>query len=378
MHVFLPVEDSEAELRAELAHAGARLENSEPGGLLRADFAGGTPPPLPYARQVWWEARPLAGESIRAWSDHMLQAVLDRLPDDQPWRLQITPHYGFGPRPKHRLGARAWHSLTRHKQKGGSAHAQHPANREQAGERNAGQNRATLIRQVFLEALRQHRRHRLKQLIELPLPFTAADSLVQLLLTAPDRGFLAINPAPAPHQQRHLLSPFPNGEITPAQDKQAPSRAFAKLVEAELRLGRAIQAGETCVDLGAAPGSWTYVAVMRGAKVTAVDRAPLRPDLQRRVRWERGDAFTWKPAGTVDWLLCDVICAPERSAALLRLWLQQRWCRNFVVTLKSGDAVTPGFFQELARSLAGLCRELRLTRLCANKKEVCVYGSAAI
>jgi 23S rRNA (cytidine2498-2'-O)-methyltransferase len=72
---------------------------------------------------------------------------------------------------------------------------------------------------------------------------------------------------------RSLLSPYPKGEIPVASDKAAPSRAFSKLLEAEQRLGCRIRPGETCVDLGASPGSWSYVALNRGARVIAVDRA---------------------------------------------------------------------------------------------------------
>jgi 23S rRNA (cytidine2498-2'-O)-methyltransferase len=61
-----------------------------------------------------------------------------------------------------------------------------------------------------------------------------------------------------------------------AADKTAPSRAFAKLIEAEQRLGRAIRRGETCADLGASPGSWIPVP-FDAARVAAVDRSPCAP-----------------------------------------------------------------------------------------------------
>ena len=78
-----------------------------------------------------------------------------------------------------------------------------------------------------------------------PGAFTANDSLVQVLLTSPDMGIMSVAVAPLPFEQRHLVSPFPKGELPVASDKAAPSRAFAKLVEAEIRLGREIQMGET-------------------------------------------------------------------------------------------------------------------------------------
>jgi len=211
-----------------------------------------------------------------------------------------------------------------------------------------------------------------------PAQFTAGDSLVQLLLTAPDRGFLSVATAPLPFEQRHLLSPFPNGAVPLASDKNAPSRAFAKLVEAELRLGRRIGPGELCVDLGAAPGSWTYVAVGRGARVTAIDRSPLRDDLMNhaQVKFQQGDAFRFRPEEPVDWLLCDVIAAPAPTAELLLQWLERKGCRHFVVTLKLKDEPGVDALELLKRGLPPLTREFFLGRLCANKKELCAFGSA--
>jgi 23S rRNA (cytidine2498-2'-O)-methyltransferase len=224
--------------------------------------------------------------------------------------------------------------------------------------------------------MQKKRRHMLRHLRSEPVPFTPDDSLVQLLLTTPETGYISVAPAPIPFQQRHLLSPFPKGEVRVAPNKAAPSRAFAKLVEAELRLGRAIQPGEACVDLGAAPGSWTYVAANRGARVIAVDRSPLRADLMQhpQVEFEAGDAFAFKPPRPVDWLLCDLIAAPERTAGLVLDWLRRRWCRHFVVTIKLKEASAIEDLARFKRELPPLTRELFLTRLCANKNEACAFG----
>jgi 23S rRNA (cytidine2498-2'-O)-methyltransferase len=235
-----------------------------------------------------------------------------------------------------------------------------------------------LIRQALIHLLEKKRRHLLRNLRTAPAPFTCEDTLVQLLLTAPDTGFISSAPAPMPFEQRHLLSPFPKGEVPLATDKAAPSRAFAKLVEAELRLGHAIEGGDTCVDLGASPGSWTYVAVSRGARVVAVDRSALRDDLMRtrQVEFQAADAFGFKPPHPVDWLLCDVIAAPERTANLLISWLKNRWCRRFVVTLKVKDSTEGDVLAKLKHELLPLTSDLFLKRLCANKKEVCAFGAA--
>ena len=398
MHLLLWAEDSEAELRSELAQstAGGVIEPADgslasavppPAGSLVVSWSGSPSLRLPYlvfARQLLPDALPVRAESVRGWASRIFEAVAGMLPDDQPWSLHVEPHYGT--RATHRIGARAWHSASRGwtgEGKGPRCGRQPPRNEQP--DADAGRHRCRLIREATIELLQRKRRHLLHRLRPEPMPFTANDSLVQVLLTAPDNGFLSVAVAPLPSEQRHLLSPFPKGEIPVASDKSAPSRAFSKLVEAELRLGRGVQGDETCVDLGAAPGSWTYVAVSRGASVIAVDRSPLREDLMHspQVDFRPGDAFRFQPPRPVDWLLCDVIAAPDRTAELLAEWLRRGWCRHFVVTLKVGKAQTTGGETAGAEALARLKHELPpmtgelfLTRLCANKREVCAFGSA--
>jgi hypothetical protein len=99
-----------------------------------------------------------------------------------------------------------------------------------------------------------------------------------------------------------------------------PSRAYLKLWEALTRLGRYPKPGESCIDLGASPGGWTWVIQSLGAHVIAVDKAPLDPAVVAltnvEVREQSAFALTPDEIGPVDWLFSDIICYPER---LLRL-----------------------------------------------------------
>ena len=82
----------------------------------------------------------------------------------------------------------------------------------------------------------------------------------------------------------------------------------------------------------------------RRARVVAIDRSPLRPDLMANpaLTFLRGDAFKYQPPETVDWLLCDVIAFPQRIIDLLQTWIAGRWCRRFCVTIKfRGNAEYP-------------------------------------
>lgn len=340
MHLLLSAEECTTFLLEELRRAQPELAHQtlSPGLIATECPAEPAPPLLAFARQAFPAAAPVSAASINQWADRLVEALLSCLPDEAPWMLHVTAHYGT---------------------------------------EGAGTNRCLLIQQAVRERLQKKRRHRLRRQVAAGERFVESTALIQLLLTSPEQGWLSVSAPPLPWRWRAVLSPFPAGEIPIASDKAAPSRAFAKLVEAELRLGLRIQRGETCVDLGASPGSWSYVALARGARVFAVDRAPLRDDLMRNpaLVFKQGDAFSYQPEQPVDWLICDVIAAPARSMELVEEWARHRWMRRFVVTIKFKGTDEYAALDQLKATMPPLCQELHLTRLCANRNEVCVLGT---
>jgi 23S rRNA (cytidine2498-2'-O)-methyltransferase len=380
VQLVLSADDSKAELVSELSGAFAGHRQVLP-GLFEGEPRGADLPRLVFARQILPDARELAAPSIRAWAEHVVAAVAGVLPDDEPWSLHVFAFREVADTT--RVGAREWHSRARaadarpRARSAKSGATQTPAERPRSAE--VGQHRCDLIIAAVKEQLQKKRRHLLRQLRPEPGRFEPNESVVQLLLTSPEHGFLSVAPSPLAFQSRYVLSCFPGGRVALANDKRPPSRAFAKLVEAEARMGRRIVARERCVDLGASPGSWTYVAARRGARVVAVDRAELRDDLMRdpMVTFERGDAFRFEPAEPVDWLICDVIAAAERSAGLLLRWLERGWCRHFVVTLKLDSETSQAALARLLPELERLSEEHWVLRLSANKREVCAFGTSA-
>lgn len=337
MHAFLPAEGCADFLADELSRAGAQVTRDDRHALVLADVLP-SPPLLAFVRQTLPEARKVADASINGWADVMIEALLTTLGDDDPWHLHLWPAYGEG---------------------------------------RAGYHRCELIHTAFTERLKKRRRVRLKHEQR---SLDDSTALLQAVLTAPDAGFVSLTKAAQRHELRAIVSDFIAGEIPHAEDKAAPSRAFAKVIESELRLGQRIERDQTCVDLGAAPGSWTYVAIQRGAHAIAVDRSPLRDDLMRhpKLHFHQGDAFKFKPEKTVDWLICDIIAAPQRSIDLLLEWLRERRMRRFIVTIKFKGADEYALLDQLKREAPALCEDFRLTRLCANKNEVCAFGSALV
>jgi 23S rRNA (cytidine2498-2'-O)-methyltransferase len=165
-------------------------------------------------------------------------------------------------------------------------------------------------------------------------------------------------------------SPFPNGEVALVEDKQGPpNRAYLKLWEALTRLRAYPKAGETCLDLGASPGGWSWVLAKLGAQVIAIDKAPLEPRIAAmpNIEWRQDSAFALEPAefGTIDWLCCDVICYPSRLLKMIERWLKQGNVRNFVCTLKFQGETD----HETARAFAAI-EGSQLFHLHHNKHEL--------
>ncbi|MGY4802462.1 SAM-dependent methyltransferase [Teichococcus aerofrigidensis] len=134
-------------------------------------------------------------------------------------------------------------------------------------------------------------------------------------------------------------SPFVNGAVRFEEDREGPpSRAYLKLWEALTRIGRWPGPGETSLDLGAAPGGWSWALAQLGGAVTAVDKAAMDPAVAAlpNVTIRTESAFGLEPEKhpPVDWLFSDIICYPARLLALVRRWMEAGRARNFVCTLK--------------------------------------------
>jgi hypothetical protein len=402
VHLFLADPDSIPFLADELrrsAPESTQREITDIGILSDAKLEGLH---LAFARQTLPDALETTAVSINAWADRIIDAIAGHFPDEQPWRLHLWPQYGEGRAGVNRceliraslverLKKRRRHLLRSLVKEGPSPNLSPKPiggdNQAWGGERDQRSQQGEPSRHA-----RQHPSPRRESPTEATInfgerlgeghpndaPFTPETSLVQCFLTSPESGWLSASLAPQPHSLRDLISPFLRGEVPWAEDKSAPSRAFTKLVESEQRLGRFIDRDQTCVDLGASPGSWSYVAIQRGAHVIAVDRSELREDLMRnpRLRFETADAFKYKPPQTVDWLVCDVIAAPQRSIDLLLEWLREKRMRNFIVTIKFKGHDEYELLETLKRDAPSLCAEFRLKRLSANKNEVCAFGVA--
>ena len=121
----------------------------------------------------------------------------------------------------------------------------------------------------------------------------------------------------------------------------APSRSTLKLAEAfmtlltERELAQ-LRPGLHAVDLGAAPGGWTWQLAQRGLRVTAVDNGPLKGSVadDPRVTHLRVDGLHWRPRRSVDLLTCDIVEQPIRIADLVAHWIADGATRRAIFNLK--------------------------------------------
>lgn len=237
--------------------------------------------------------------------------------------------------------------------------------------KDAARTLRSVQRNWVLYAHDHHRRAALVQ-AELPVikhkpvePFSALPSAPLGSWTLLDRDTLLYS--------ARCSSPFPHGEVRFAEDKEGPpSRAYLKLWELFTLTQRWPSASERCIDLGSAPGGWTWVLATLGARVISVDKAPLDPRVASmpNVEHRQESAFGIDPRSMepVDWLFSDVICYPQRLYTLVERWIAAGAAKRFVCTIKFQGETD----HETARRFAAI-EGSRLVHLSANRHELTWY-----
>lgn len=137
-------------------------------------------------------------------------------------------------------------------------------------------------------------------------------------------------------------SPWPMGIPRLRRLRDAPSRSAQKLEEALLVLlsdeqrNHYLQPGMQAVDLGAAPGGWSWIMARQGLRVNAIDNGKLSETAMATglIEHIRADGFSYRPNKPVDWLLCDMVEQPSRIAELIGLWFVRGLCRHAIFNLK--------------------------------------------
>ena len=154
--------------------------------------------------------------------------------------------------------------------------------------------------------------------------------------------FLAGDKALLGYQFTDNACKWPDGILHLKSPKDAPSRSTLKLEEAwhwfipknewEARLS----AGMRAVDLGAAPGGWTWQLVKRHMMVEAIDNGPMKGDLMEsgQVVHHEVDGFKFSPSKKAHWMVCDMAESPIKVAERMAQWIANDWCSETIFNLK--------------------------------------------
>ena len=181
--------------------------------------------------------------------------------------------------------------------------------------------------------------HRRASLIAERLPHVSAKPIEPYspLPTAPLGSFALLDKDTLLASPR-CSSPFPHGAPRFVEDREGPpSRAYLKLWEAFTLLGERPRTGARVIDLGSAPGGWTWALAELGCEVISVDKAPLAPDVAARPNVEARveSAFGLDPASVeVEWVFSDIICYPRRLWSLVERWRAAHPAARFVCSIK--------------------------------------------
>ncbi len=201
--------------------------------------------------------------------------------------------------------------------------------------------------------------------------------------------FMSIRAAYAGYSLVNNSARWPMGIPRLRASSRAPSRSTLKLDEAfltfldESQRKEYLRPGMSAVDLGACPGGWTWQLVRRGLTVVAIDNGAMADVVMDSglVIHKRLDGYRYCPDEPVDWMVCDIVESPMRTAELVAHWFSQAWCNRAIFNLKLPMKKR---WQELGRCLnlirvrlgeAGVPHTLRAKQLYHDREEVTVYLS---
>lgn len=187
------------------------------------------------------------------------------------------------------------------------------------------------------------------------------------------------------HRRTPLMSGFPGGIRRLRARPEAPSRAHLKLEEGLEWAALPLRPGDEAIDVGCAPGGWSFVLLERGLHVHGVDPTPVAPALARypafthhRVPVSRFDPRAAR-AMAARWLFWDMNGPPAAALGQL-LRFAPRLCalEAIFLTVKLSDDPPLAAVAETKNALAEAgFADIRVRHLYHNREEVTVVARGA-
>ena len=238
--------------------------------------------------------------------------------------------------------------------------------------------RATKLEKAVLAGIKANFsrfQKRFCELDELAKEPVKEDLIVQLYIPAPDELWLSTATV------GYGVSPYVAGNLRMRERAGAPSRSARKLDEAFVAMGRTPREGETAVDLGAAPGGWTFSMARLGVRVTAVDHGKLTlPETKKftdLVVHLEENGLKYVPPAPVDWLCSDMLIGSQEALRVLSTWLDGKLMRNFVMNVKLPQTQPWPVIKDALALLAAhpTWASMKAKHLYHDRREITLMGS---
>lgn len=184
------------------------------------------------------------------------------------------------------------------------------------------------------------------------------------------------------HRHDRFRLPHPGGVIPLDVPADAPSRAYAKIEEAIAWARLPVKAGQTALEIGAAPGGAVLALARRGLDVWGVDTGELAAHVRALANVhhiaKKVGALRWEelPA-QIDWLLVDVNLAPQVALHEVARFMPRlrTTLTGAVFTLKLNDWT---FVRELPQLIDRIRQmgfaDVRARHLPSNRREICAVA----
>jgi len=219
---------------------------------------------------------------------------------------------------------------------------------------------------------------------------TGTQARLHVMLTSGTTAYVGVS---YPPNSSAAMGGIPRLKVS----RDAPSRSASKLDEAihwfldedkKSDQPSLFVPGSWAVDLGAAPGGWTFQLVQRGINVMAVDNGPMNPELMNSgfVRHCKQDGYTFQPPKPVAWMVCDIADKPARTIDMVADWLTKGWCQRTIFNLKLPMKQRYGEVQHLLSRLSHKVSHqlpqaeltLEAKQLYHNREEITVYAAVVV
>jgi 23S rRNA (cytidine2498-2'-O)-methyltransferase len=184
------------------------------------------------------------------------------------------------------------------------------------------------------------------------------------------------------HRVHSLVSVWPGGFLQASLPAEAVSRAWLKIHEALLWSGFHLKPGQTCVEIGSAPGGAAQFLLARGLDVIGVDPAKMDPVVLANPHFrhilKRSKEVPRREFVGVDWLTCDINLPPNYTLDAVKAIVMHPGVRfkGMLLTLKlvewSLAEEIPKFLEKIR--LWGY-PTVRARQLHHNRQEICVAAS---